>query len=64
MPKTTSFYSSNRILKFITILYFLTLTYTRLVFKLIILFLYSTSSPKIITNIYSFSFFNKVYLTF
>ena len=62
--KTTLSYSNSRMLKFTITLYPLILTCTGPVFKLIILSLYSTNSFKIITNAYSFFFFNKVFLTF
>ena len=44
-------------LKFTIILYFLILTCIGPIFKLIILFLYSTSFSKIVTNRYKYSFF-------
>ena len=55
--KTALSYPSNKILKFTIILRPLILTHIGLIFKLIIPFLYSTSSPKIITNGYRHSFF-------
>ena len=42
--------NNNKILKFIIILYLLIFICISFVFKLIILFLYSTSSPKIVTS--------------
>ena len=50
MFKTALSYFSSKISKFTIILYLLTLTYIGLISKLIILSLYSTSSPKIITR--------------
>jgi hypothetical protein len=51
IPKTTLSYLNNRILKFIITLYPLILICTSPVSKLIILSLYSTNSPKIITKV-------------
>jgi hypothetical protein len=50
IPKTALSWPNSRILKFTITLCFLILTYTSPVFKLIISFLYSTRSPKIITK--------------
>ena len=54
--KTTLSNPSSRILKFTVTLYPLISTYISPIFKLIILSLYSTSSPKIITNRYKYFF--------
>jgi hypothetical protein len=51
IPKTASFWPNSRMLKFTIILYSLMLTYTGPISKLIILSLYSTRSPKIITKV-------------
>ena len=56
IPKTALSCPSSRILKFTIILCPLILTYRGPNFKLIILSLYDTSFPKIITNGYKYSF--------
>jgi hypothetical protein len=51
IPKTTLSWPNSKILKFTIISRFLILIYTGPVFKLIILSLYSTNSPKIVTKV-------------
>jgi hypothetical protein len=51
IPKTASSWPNSRILKFTITLRPLILIYTNPVFKLIILSLYSTGSPEIITKV-------------
>jgi hypothetical protein len=51
IPKTASSWPNSRILKFIIISRLLILIYTSPVSKLIILSLYSTGSPKIMTKV-------------
>jgi hypothetical protein len=50
IPKTASSWPNSRILKFTIISRLLMLTYTNPISKLIILSLYGTKSPKIITK--------------
>jgi hypothetical protein len=49
--KTASSWPNSKILKFTIILYPLMLTYTGFIYKLIILSLYGTKSPKIVTKV-------------
>ena len=56
IPRTTSSCFSSKILKFTITLRLLILTYIGPISKLIILSLYSTSFPKIVTNRYRFFF--------
>jgi hypothetical protein len=51
IPKTALSWPNSKILKFTIILCFLMLTYTGPISKLIILSLYSTGSPKIVTKV-------------